>query len=95
MYSRRLWLIPVAAWVGMIGLSGCVGADRIAMRFQQFGCQMAGNVPVDDKCYEPFVAFDPPRFCYQVLGRVDCYAEPVRFGPDPGLLRAAPPDLGR
>jgi hypothetical protein len=84
----------MAAWVGTIGLSGCVGTERVVMRFQNFGCQLAGGMSLDDKCLEPFVPDEPPRYCYQNVARIDCYAEPVRFGPDPGLLRAPPPDLG-
>lgn len=92
----RLWLMPMAAWVGTIGLSGCAGTERVVMRFQQLGCQLAGDVPVEDKCLPPYTPVEPPRYCYQNLARIDCYAEPVRFGnPDPGLLRAAPPDLGK
>jgi hypothetical protein len=92
---NHVWLIATAAWVGMIGLSGCAGTERVVMRFQNMSCQWNGGVPVDDKCLEAYVPVEPPRYCYQNLARIDCYAEPVRFGtPDPGLLRAAPPDLG-
>ncbi len=91
---NRSWLIPVAAWVGTIVLSGCAGTERVVLRFQQLGCQLAGDVPVEDKCLQPYTPVEPPRYCYQNLARIDCYAEPVRFGnPDPGLLRAAPPDF--
>jgi hypothetical protein len=90
-----LWLMATAAWIGMIGLSGCAGTERVALHFKHMRCQWAGGVPVDDKCLEEYVPVEPPRYCYQTLARMDCYAEPVRFGPDHGLLRAAPPDLSK
>ena len=90
---RPLLTIPALAWAATVGLAGCTGHERVVMRFQELSCVFAGQQAKYGKCIEPFTPDDPPRFCYQTLGRVDCYAEPVRFGPDLGWQRAAPPDL--
>ena len=90
---RRLWLVPACAWVAMLGLSGCAGSERLVMRLEQWSCQLTNRTPVYQDCVEHYKPNEPPRFCYQTLARVDCYAEPVRFGPDVGWQRAAPPDL--
>lgn len=90
---RVLWLMPVVALFASASLTGCAGYERIGMRVVDVGCQLRGAIPANGKCIEPQIVVEPPRFCYQTLARVDCYAEPVRFGPDPGFLRAPPPDL--
>lgn len=91
--NRPLWSVPAVVGLAMLGLTGCAGSERIVMRVQQWSCHLAGTIPKYDQCVEPFKPDDPPRFCYHTLARVDCYAEPVRFGPDIGWQRAAPPDL--
>ena len=89
MRSRNaLWLMPIAAWVASASLTGCVGYERIGMRVLDVGCQLEGKLPNNGRCIEQQIVVEPQRFCYQTLARVDCYAEPVRFGPDPEIGRA-------
>lgn len=82
------------ALVTGLTLAGCTGTERIATHFANLQCTLNGGYPISTGCVEtPFAPVEPPRFCYQTLARIDCYAEPVRFGPDIGFQRAAPPDL--
>ena len=55
-----------------------------------FAVERLGAVP----CQEPAIPATDPLFCFQTLAGVDCYAEEDPFVPEPGLRRAAPPDIG-
>ena len=68
---RSALLLPALAWAAT-GLAGCTGYERITMRLQDLTCEAQGFEGRYGKCLQPFTPDEPPRFCYQTLGRVDC-----------------------
>lgn len=87
----------MVALAGVLGaaflLWGCMGGERVIATLQQEGCKV--RAVTGDPCPPAPRAPEAARYCYRTLAGVDCYADEIRYNPDPGWLRSPPPDLTR